>query len=422
MKTRKNRYLLPLLLPAIAFATWEKIDDFEYENPADMWNTWFIAGQVGFIAIADIIEDPADKDNKALHFDINAYQMDVHTLTAMLPKAETRIPDGTEATFYWRWFMAGHDTSPVIGFSLDEYEWMEPGAEGNDTERPWSDVIVNWDYRTVILPNPTWRRDQHIDIYDNNRYEIAYTFPGELFEFPAGQWFEFWKHVVNAPGASGADEYSVYARPLGGDQVRLIIGSSTPDLFFDTALFRGQLNGDLLRFRLVSYTGARNARYAGDMVLYDDFYIDYSGLNLTTPEGVRLPDTILEFWNGLPLVRIGEAEWVESPLLKWLGVDFDPWIWSDALSTWVYLPEYKGSGSWMYVMPSPGEPPSGTGETWNGLPVVTLGDGSSWVESPLLDWVMVNHDPFLWSSTFSTWLYLPEYNAAGTWVYVLPGA
>ena len=409
-----------------SFGEWEKIDDFEYEDPAEMWNTWFIGGVAADLAIAEILQDPADPENKALYFDINAYNTTLWILSAMIPKEEVVIPDGSEATLYFRWFWTGvdHATSPML--TDIQSTWLAPGEEGNNTDRPADFTVLNWEQRVNIHSNVAdfGARTPFLDLYDNNQYRPA-LLPGgqELFEIPVGTWIEYWIHVNNAPGATGADEYSVYVKVTGEEQKRLIVSSaSNPDLYFDTMLFRGQLAGDIRRFRYVSYTGPPTNRFVGDMTLLDDVYFDPTGLNLETPPDVVLPEGSVEFWNGQPLVRLegGEA-WVETPLLKWLGVDGDPWVWSDAFSTWLYLPEYSGLGAWTFVTHFGEAPGEGTGEVWNGLPIVTSADGSSWVDSPLLNWLMVDHDPWIWCDSLVTWLYLPEYDAAGAWVYVFPG-
>lgn len=423
-----NTYIPLLLLvfftPAFLLAEWEKIDDFEYESADSLWDTWFLAGPLSEQAITEIIPDPVNPENRVLWYDVNTYQTTSQNPHAMVPKESTPVPDGSEATLYWRWFWTGVDFAAMMGFAVEPNAWTEPGEEGNETDRPISFDLVNWgDFRTVVNNQVSdfGPREENIYIYDNSGYSIGLIDAETPFEMVTGGWVEFWVHVNNTPGATGLDEYSVYAKLPGQEQVRLSVPSSSdPNLLFDTALFRGQLDGELPRFRYVSYPGAPSNRPSGAPVYVDDIYMDYSGLNTTTPPDVVNPDTVLDFWNGLPVVPQGEERWVETPLLNWLGVDGDPWIWSDSLATWIYLPAYNNNGTWVYVQAPPGEPPTGDGETWNGLPVVTQGDGSAWVNAPLFNWIAVDDDPFLWSDSLSTWLYLPEYNAAGAWVYVLP--
>lgn len=58
-------------------------------------------------------------------------------------------------------------------------------------------------------------------------------------------------------------------------------------------------------------------------------------------------------WKGYDLVDNG---WVHNVgQLGWINVEFDPWLWSDNLGEWVYLPEDAEpgtSGVWYYMLPS----------------------------------------------------------------------
>lgn len=92
-----------------------------------------------------------------------------------------------------------------------------------------------------------------------------------------------------------------------------------------------------LRFEMV--TGAESA--ANITVAIDN--IEVSG------PAIDPPGT----WNGYDLV---DTFWVDNVgQLGWINIEFDPWLWSDNLGEWVYLPEDSEpgtSGVWYYMPPS----------------------------------------------------------------------
>ena len=56
-------------------------------------------------------------------------------------------------------------------------------------------------------------------------------------------------------------------------------------------------------------------------------------------------------------------------------------------------------------------------EFWNDLPVEFDLQNRAWVDSPLLGFMMVEYAPWVWVESLQSWLYLPEHDAEGSWVF-----
>jgi hypothetical protein len=238
---------------------------------------------------------------------------------------------------------------------------------------------------------PTGGNETSWDVYDTNGHRRILDYPVE-----AGYWYEIWMHIMNRPGASGADEYAVYfKRSDESEATRLRIPSSDGSTFYDTALFRNQIDSAITHFGISFSMDSPASRNAGDPQYFDDFYMDPTGLNLTRPEGVTVPAGSLELWNTLPIVETVEGDYVNTEqVLGWLGVDWDPYLWSSALSSWIYVLEYRPFGPlWVYVWPR--------------------SDGLSPVPAP------THFDYYALVPELGRWAYIPEYSAEGEqWIYL----
>lgn len=332
-----------------------------------------------------------------------------------MPQEFTRVADGSEATLYWRMYQAGYNTSPLIGFVAHDYEYLEADDEENPFDRPVSFDPIGWpDFRLVMRAQSNPRRNEFIEAWDDNDYRLLYyeTDNGfELVDFPAGEWWEFWIHINNGPGAV-LDEYSMYVRPLNGEQKRLWAQSpADPEMFFDTFLFRGMLDGDLLRLRLTVTSGPPANRFAGDVVLWDDFYFDETGINLTRPENVSVPDSAVEVWNGLVIKGSPGPRYVDFGI-NYLGemfIDHEPWLYSRSLNAWIMHHAFTARGVWTYI-------PYVNGESILPEPVwgsMVLSDP----EDPESDLV---EGPKVWGYDSASGLYFYTIESAdngGQWVY-----
>ena len=90
----------------------------------------------------------------------------------------------------------------------------------------------------------------------------------------AGQWYEVWAVINNAPVESGGQVYDVYMR--GGE-------FSSQQLVYSGASFRMKREAPLTSFIAISNTGSKKQPYGNGGVGYDDIYIA-KNKELSTPE------------------------------------------------------------------------------------------------------------------------------------------
>jgi hypothetical protein len=144
--------------------------------------------------------------------------------------------------------------------------------------------------------------------------------------------------------ANFAGVFHFYAEPEGFPQFfinfnveALINDSSHTALEFVVADVPASASYLTLRFEMI--TGAvieAEVSIAVDNLIVSGPTID--------PEGT---------WKGYELV---DGFWAENVgQLGWINVEFDPWLWSDYLGEWVYMPEDSVPGTegvWFYMGPS----------------------------------------------------------------------
>jgi len=89
----------------------------------------------------------------------------------------------------------------------------------------------------------------------------------------AGEWYELWYVVNNAPRNEGGQRYDLYVR--GGE-------FETRQLVFEGADFRMRRTSPLLSFMTICNTGPHDRPYGNGGVRYDDIYMA-PGRDLTSP-------------------------------------------------------------------------------------------------------------------------------------------
>ena len=396
------------LFPALEIsAQWQKVDDFE--STEGFWDRWAMnvnEPALYNLAIVETIPDQLDPDNRVLFFTPNAYETTIWDQTSLFCIATDPIPDGSQATWYFRFFKTGNDMNGVFGFISERTP--EPVFEMVGERKIIFEPNIGWTQYEAYM-GPRGDNDSSWDIYDTNGFRRL-----QDADIRPGIWFEFWMHINNAPGAVGADEYAVYVRRSDEAEPRLLlIPSADGSQFWETALFRNQMDYAITMWG-VSLTMASPAnRNAGNPIYFDDFHIDYSGLNLTRPEGVTVPVGELILWNALPISEVGGLDYVDTEdQLGWLAVNWDPYLWSTSVSSWIYVHEFKPFGSlWVYMWPkSDGTSP---------IPQPThaekvLSDPED-PNSPLVDGDMV----YVLIPGLNKWAYVPEYTeGAPMWAFL----
>ena len=335
--------LAPLMIPT-ASGQWQLVDNFMGDEE-EFWENWAMqanAPALYSLAIAEAVPDPLDPDNRVLFFTPNAFETNIWDQTSIFNTTTEPIEDGDEVTFYFQFFKLGNNAEGVFGF-VDTV--FEPTFDFVEDRRIIEEGIGWGAYNPYMGPRG---QDSTIDIYDTSRFTRITDYP-----VVPGYWYEIWMHIINAPG-QGMDEYATYIRRSDEEEPTLLRIPGTDGQIWDTALFKRQIGPDdpPLRMWGISMTMSSPAnRNAGDPWYWDDIYIDYSGLNLTRPEGATMPTGQLELWNALPLTRVNGVGWVDTGdrMNGQVAVDHDPFVWSHAAQAWLHLHSYHAvQPVWVY--------------------------------------------------------------------------
>jgi hypothetical protein len=153
----------------------------------------------------------------------------------------------------------------------------------------------------------------------------------------------------------------------------------------------------------VSATEFNPTPFVNDYVIYDSLRI-----NATVLPGSD--------WAGF---EIDENGWVDTG--SWLGainVTHGPWVWSELLGKYIYLPveNVTEAGAWMHL--GSGDTPPGGDNTWNGYPLMA----DSYADTGnFIGLVHVLNDPWIFSFDMNMYLYMPVGGAtdSGNWTYAL---
>ena len=172
--------------------------------------------------------------------------------------------------------------------------------------------------------------DGNLQVYDGtNSYQTTSAFSGAI---EAGVWMEIWMVIDHGNNTS-----TWYAK-----------GGSFPTItkIYEDAGYRAETLSDLTDFIVRLNAGGTEAPGGSDDVYIDDLNIDLGGENLTTPSTVGAQEGA--YWGGY---LIDENGWVNTgDWLGWLHVGNAPFVYNDALATWMFMnePSEGATGAWVY--------------------------------------------------------------------------
>lgn len=325
----KNRYpaavaLVGLYLPAMLFADWVKIDDFEGDTLT--WTTSQTAGS-NEDGAATLVDDPlVGAENQVLEI-FPGTQAESAINNFRVYTSIPAIEFGSEATVFMR---IAIPNVVVNGETIT--------AQGNQV---WGvtpiDVPTAWgDYSTAT----SFAFSGTFITYDGN--QSTYVTVRETYSRDV--WFSVWQVIRNV--ATGQQEYQVWAMGPGFGDVPTLVYPET-----DTYVpFRLKPDGDsdpaaaaLDTFAFTTTTGTLANPAGIDPVYVDDIYIDLSGKNVTDPTGASTTT-----WAGF---EVQDGYVSTGDFMGWLFVSRDPWVFSTALNKWIYLPEdyVREGGGWSYI-------------------------------------------------------------------------
>ena len=283
---------------------WQLITDFDGEGGLDNnivgTRIWSPDDEVpGFVGQED---DPApwtgDGGNKALHVDHNnTATQGMETAYILMPED---ILDGSTATLYFRWWMdknGGHETAISLTDTYNE-EPYNTGETPNDTitngygdHKTWWRLggefsIENFGYST---PNNEFYWPEE----DLGAQENGWSFLGAISEnqaYQPGVWMEMWivfdmendrkyEYQVQNDGVQKQNMWEI----RDSDGVRQSVIDNLPNHL-------GPTDMDLTGIYMVNWS--RPQPNYDTQVYADDFWIDYDGINLTTPPHGKTRSTV----------------------------------------------------------------------------------------------------------------------------------
>ncbi len=245
------RFLIALLVAgavttsgSLASAAWVKIDDFEdytADTNLDGQGQWTAstASNAG-----TVIEDPADSENLVGHFSLIPYS----DKGAYADLGANAVADGAVGTIHFRMYRNGASMS--IGANNAPFPVAQDGTEGNLAIR----------YRGQSLYDGTTHRT-NLNVTSGS-----------------GVWVSYWLVIDN-----DQDKWTLYQ--LGNDALTQTLVQAGSISSFD---FHHSVGSDSIGYFAV----ATNQWGNPDQVLFDDIYVDTSGVNLTEASAVPEPATL----------------------------------------------------------------------------------------------------------------------------------
>lgn len=238
--------------------------------------------------------------------------------------------------------------------------------------------------------------------WTNATFDLYNTSGFETFGFPElNLWYEVWK-VVDPANLS----YEVYIK--GGQDYPV----QTKIMTFEgneTFRFRNRSQEALVRFGIIHNINSIEVPFPRDPMYLDNMYVDYSGENLATPDGLEL--IAPEQWAGLNIDAFGYVGTADFLGRLYVGGEGD-WVYVDDWASWAFLKEDdydQWFGTWLYVPALAGDLslPSGPG-------LVSTDDWLGTIQH-------VGEDVYYVFETES-WLWIPQGGQAetGAWVYAIP--
>ena len=297
---------------------WQKVTDFEdpdgafadfngLDNNVVGGRIWNVDHEVpGFVgAEADPMPWGGDEGNMALHVEHPNSYGGMSTAYILLPAFTDNpddggIKDGTTATLYFRWWMnknGGHEAGVCLTNTLSEppYNVGDTPADRNNTikhgygdHQTWWRIggefsIANFGYST---PNGEFNRDlppvntdEYLGPQDSGK-DFLGAIP-EQQQYQPGVWMEMWI-IYDTEN----DIKIEYQRQNDGVQKRnhwaIIDADSNVEKVIDhMPNHRGMVDHNYEGIYLVNWVRP-NPNY-DTQVYMDDVWIDYSGINLSTP-------------------------------------------------------------------------------------------------------------------------------------------
>lgn len=361
------RHVTILFLAATSMeAAWNAIETFE-GDPANPKYTYVAVLGSRDTPTFNFLADPADGDNTVFWLDPEAYGKEWMVVYVNW-ELEEPLKEGSIGTLYFRFYPEeSNSTGPIVG--LTDVPYAEDGDGIPTQPTGWESFEP-----AIALGGSEF----------NPRDGGAYV--ATEYVFQTKTWYEIWGVINNAEGVFN-DETKWYAKGPGDTEPIHVPIPDGSGGFFETALFRNGTTDDLIGFYYGILAGNPNSPQSGVPSYTDDFYIDVTGENLTTPEGVGGPGETT--WGGIAVIngKVDTADWIGS--LDLVGTS--SFAYSYSLDDWLFFPDPGNSGGWAYF---------------------TLSDS---LRRDLLDVPGTN---WKYSIALSAWIYFPLIDSDNGWGFV----
>lgn len=316
--------LAGLLLPVIASADWQLVDDME-----SGLDSWTFTNRLDrpplegdFNSTYSIIPRPYDdQGGNILSVAQGSTLWQVFDVGIDLGE----LPLTSNYTLYYELAMVDLSADLAMGLHPDApANWYTDNGDGTYTAN------ISWgQYATA---HRLGRFPANTRSPDGTAYSAPYSEQQQ-----AETWYKFW--MVVYPGEFKWDLYT-----QGGEFAEITKVTSEIEGGYT---WRNLTFDPLRTWRLRISGDTPDLTTTGAPTYLDNFYLDTTGINLTQPPVSGGP--VNAQWNGYEVLDGG---WVNTNTwIGWVNVADDPWIISTSLDGWIYLPEGQdtASGAWMYV-------------------------------------------------------------------------
>jgi hypothetical protein len=339
-----KRTTIPLSLALAAVvatplqAEWLELDTFEDGVAEDSWN-WVFRDAPGRYDPNDpptleVIDDPAGINGKVLKFDPGAPPPETWGnayITRILTGNEIVQDNFEKATIYFQTYRPlVQGAPPQHNAGMYIFAWPTDN-DGNrlpeflaKTQDGYNQSLLNTpDASVVVLIRP----ENGYFVHDDG-FVAMMEEGGEPATLPSSTWFHTWLVLDHSNNT-----FDVYAEIPGFH--------TEPTLIYDDANYRKDTFAPLeviYMWVTMSHPDTLDEAHL-DPILWDNFFIDTTGENLSYPSGGSLPA-----WHGYPLNAAG---WANTG--SWLGqlnAAHDPYIWSQRLGKFIHVIDDSG---WIHI-------------------------------------------------------------------------
>jgi hypothetical protein len=305
-----------LLAVGTAFGQWQVVEDFQTVTGDTIPRFIQFPETEGGLVIDAF--DPEDATNRSLYVDAGLRGVKCNAIFVAVPLPQP-VALGSTASFKFDFWQAGTSYDLNAGLSATAFVTDE------------NNIIIDPATPAFNEFEAQIRMGGRLDVRDGGSFRTTNT------STPVGEWMTIYLVVSNM---EGNQTIKGYLRTIAGGIEPILI--PVLDEIRDQWKFRVGRNQALTHFYLGSSNACDRGYASGDIFLFDNVYIDYSGVNL---DGDEPPGAT---WAGMPVVD----GWVDTGSFMGNVYPMGDWVYIQRLGNWVYLPEANvgETGAWAYAV------------------------------------------------------------------------